>query len=95
MIAEPALAASGTLVLYTSQLDADAQKTVDAFEHTNPGVKVQWVRGGTTEILNRLRAEFAAGAPKPDVLLIADAVSMEGLKAEGRRMTDPAAPAPA
>lgn len=91
-VAQPALAASGTLVLYTSQLDADAQKTVDAFEHAQPAVKVQWVRSGTTEILNRLRAELAAGAPKPDVLLIADAVSMEGLKAQGRLMADPDAP---
>ena len=34
--------------------------------------------------MNRLRTEFAAGAPRPDVLLIADAISMEALKAEGR-----------
>ena len=34
----------------------------------------------------KLRAEFAAGAPKPDVLLIADMVTMEGLKKEGHLM---------
>lgn len=34
----------------------------------------------------KLAAEFEAGAPQPDVLLIADMVTMEGLKAEGRLM---------
>lgn len=34
--------------------------------------------------MNRLAAEFAAGSPQPDVLLIADTVVMEGLKAEDR-----------
>jgi iron(III) transport system substrate-binding protein len=34
--------------------------------------------------MGKLAAEFAAGQPKPDVLLIADAASMEALKGEGR-----------
>ena len=37
----------------------------------------------------KLRAEFEAGAPKPDVLLIADVVTMEGLKAEDRLLAHP------
>ncbi len=75
---------SGRLVLYTSQLDADAQATVDAFKARNPGVEVEWVRGGTNTLLPRLRAEFAAGAPRADVLLIADGLTMEVMKAENR-----------
>lgn len=77
---------SGKLVLYTSQPNADAQKTVDAFTAKHPEVEVEWIRDGTTKVMAKLRAEFEAGAPQPDVLLIADMVTMEGLKAEGRLM---------
>jgi iron(III) transport system substrate-binding protein len=77
---------TGKLVLYTSQPNADAQATVDAFTAKHPGVEVEWVRDGTTKVMAKLRAEFEAGAPKPDVLLIADMVTMEGLKQEGRLM---------
>ncbi len=77
---------TGKLVLYTSQPNKDAQATVDAFTAAHPGVEVEWVRDGTTKMMAKLRAEFEAGAPKPDVLLIADMVTMEGLKAEGRLM---------
>jgi hypothetical protein len=61
--AAPAIAQTpgGRLVLYTSQPDTDAQQTVDAFRQKHPGVDVQWTRGGTTEVLNRLRAEIQAG----------------------------------
>ena len=86
-----AQAPSGKLVLYTSQPNADAQQTVDAFKAAHPGVEVEWVRDGTTQIMARLAAEFAAGAPQPDVLLIADTVTMEGLEAEGRLMAYPEA----
>ncbi|WP_420339778.1 ABC transporter substrate-binding protein [Roseibium sp.] len=77
---------SGKLVLYTSQPNQDAQATVDAFTAKHPGVEVEWVRDGTTKMMAKLRTEFEAGAPKPDVLLIADMVTMEGLKQEGRLM---------
>lgn len=83
LVALPALAQS-KLVLYTSQPDKDAQQTVEAFRKQNPGVAVEVFRSGTTEVLNKLLAEFVAGAPAADVLLIADAVSMERLKADNR-----------
>lgn len=82
-----ATAWAGELVLYTSQPEADAAETVAAFEAANPDVAVQLFRSGTSDLLSKLAAEFAAGSPQPDVLLIADAVSMEGLKADGRLMT--------
>lgn len=82
---------TGKLVLYTSQPNADAQATVDAFTAAHPGVEVEWVRDGTTKIMAKLLAEFEAGAPKPDVLLIADMVTMESLKQEGRLMAHEAA----
>ena len=80
---------TGKLVLYTSQPNKDAQQTVDAFKAKHPGVEVEWIRDGTTKIMAKLRAEIAAGNPQPDVLLIADMVTMEGLKAEGHLMAHP------
>ncbi|MEM8656670.1 MAG: ABC transporter substrate-binding protein [Pseudomonadota bacterium] len=80
---------SGKLVLYTSQPNADAQQTVDAFTAKYPEVEVEWIRDGTTKVMAKLRAEFEADAPQPDVLLIADMVTMEGLEAEGRLMPHP------
>ena len=82
---------SGKLILYTSQPNEDAQQTVDAFTAKHPNVEVEWIRDGTTKVMAKLRAEFEAGAPQPDVLLIADMVTMEGLKAEGRLMPHPEA----
>lgn len=82
---------SGTLTLYTSQPNADAQQTVDAFMAAHPGVEVEWFRDGTTRVMAKLRAEFEAGQPQPDVLLIADMVTMEGLESEGRLMAYPEA----
>lgn len=76
--------ADNKIVIYTSQLEQDAQQTVDEFKKANPGIEVEWTRSGTTALMNKLRAEFAAGSPKPDVVLIADMVTMEGLKKEGR-----------
>lgn len=70
------------LVLYTSQPVNDAQMTVEAFEKANPGVKVEWVRDGTTKLMTKFRAELAAGVVKPDLLLIADSVTLEQLKKE-------------
>ena len=77
---------AGKLVLYTSQPNEDAQQTVDAFKAKYPAVEVEWVRDGTTQVMAKLRAEIEAGAPKPDLLLIADTVTMESLKQEGRLM---------
>ncbi|WP_404293644.1 ABC transporter substrate-binding protein [Microvirga sp. RSM25] len=75
---------SGNLVLYTSQPNTDAQQTIDAFKARHPGVNVTFVRDGTPKILAKLSAEFEAGQPQADVLLIADSVTMEGLKKEDR-----------
>ena len=76
--------AQGTLMLYTSQPQSDAEQTVAAFEKANPGTKVEFIRNGTTQVMSKLAAEFAAGDPRPDVLLIADATAMETLKSGGR-----------
>ncbi len=86
-VAEP----SGSLLLYTSQPNADAQATVDAFEKAYPDVNVEFFRDGTTKVMAKLESEFTAGAPQADVLLIADTVTMEGLKQADRLMAYPEA----
>ncbi len=86
-----AQAPSGKLVLYTSQPEKDAAQTVAAFRKVHPGVEVDVFRSGTTEVMGKLAAEFAAGQPRPDVLLVADAASMEALKKDGRLLAYPQA----
>lgn len=80
-----------TLTLYTSQSPEIAQQTVDAFQAKHPEIKVEWSRNGTSQLLNILRAEIAAGEIKPDVLLVADTINLGQLKAEGRLMAYPEA----
>jgi iron(III) transport system substrate-binding protein len=89
--AATAQGAKGKLVLYTSQPERDAGQTVAAFKRVNPGVEVDVFRSGTSEVMAKLAAEFAAGAPKADVLLLADAASMEALKKADRLLAYPEA----
>ena len=72
-----AFAVEGTLTLYTSQPNNDAQQTIDAFMAKYPDVKITFVRDGTTKIMAKLQAELEAGSSPADVLLIADSVTME------------------
>ncbi len=92
-LALPLLAAgsawAGRLTLYTSQPNRIASQTVAAFEKADPGVRVTVFRSGTTQVMNKLGAEVMAGAPKADVLLIADAMSMQALKQKGLLLPDP------
>lgn len=85
------MAQEGKLVIYTSQPQTDAQQTIDAFKAVYPKVDVSFVRDGTPRVMARLRSEIEAGQPQADVLLIADAVTMEGLKKEGRLLAHPGA----
>ncbi|WP_333828477.1 ABC transporter substrate-binding protein [Pararhodobacter sp.] len=90
-LATGAFAQSGPLVIYTSTPTDQMDQLVARFNESYPDVAVEYFRSGTTEVMNRLEAEFAAGNPMPDVLLIADTVVMEGLKAEDRLLAFPEA----
>jgi iron(III) transport system substrate-binding protein len=93
LVASAALAdPAGKLVLYTSQTPEVAQQTVDAFQAAYPDVTVEWIRNGTGQLMNVIRAEIAAGDPKADVLLVADTINIGALKQEGRLMAYPDAP---
>ncbi|NLL36915.1 MAG: ABC transporter substrate-binding protein [Fretibacterium sp.] len=73
----------GTLTLYTSQPEPDAQALIEAFNRKHPKVTVNLFRSGTEEVISKVMAERQANALQADVMLVADAVTFEGLKAEG------------
>lgn len=83
---------SGVLHLYTSQPNNQLVKVQKAFTAANPGVSMEIFRSGTTEVINKLQAEFAAGAPQADVILLADAVAATELKKAGRLLAYKDAP---
>ena len=80
-------------MVYTSQPSGQIAKVVEAFNKAHPKVQVVLYRSGTTEVMNRLQAEFAAGRPQADVVLVADAVATTQLKNDGRLLTYAKAPA--
>ncbi|SOC00476.1 iron(III) transport system substrate-binding protein [Rhodobacter sp. JA431] len=92
-LATPALAQpSGEITVYTSQPQEQMAKVVAEFNKDYPDVTVEIFRTGTTELMTKLQAEFAAGATPADVLLIADAVAMTQLKNEGHLLAYEDAP---
>ena len=80
-------------MVYTSQPSGQIAKVVEAFNKAHPKVQVSLYRSGTTEVMNRLQAEFAAGRPQADVVLVADAVATTQLKNDGRLLAYADAPA--
>lgn len=76
--------AAGTITVYTSQPTDQMAAVVDAFNADHPQITVEVFRTGTTELMAKLQAEFAAGRTPADVMLIADAVAMTQLKNEDR-----------
>jgi iron(III) transport system substrate-binding protein len=83
----------GKLTVYTSQPSSQIAKVIAAFNKAHPKVQVSLYRSGTTEVMNRLQAEFAAGRPQADVVLVADAVATTQLKNDGRLAAYAGAPA--
>jgi len=64
-----AQAPKGRIVLYTSHPERDAAQTVAAFRRAQPGVEVDVFRSGTTEVMGKLAAEFAAGSESLETAL--------------------------
>lgn len=76
MLSATAVSAQTTLTLYTSQSPEIAQQTVDAFMARHPDITVEWMRNGTSQLMNILTAEQEAGGIKADVLLVADSINL-------------------
>lgn len=72
--------AKGSITLYTSQPEQDAQKLIEAFNKKYPDIKVNVFRSGTEEVVSKLLAEKQTGKIQADVLLAADAATFESLK---------------
>jgi iron(III) transport system substrate-binding protein len=72
---------SAKLTLYTSAVQTDADGLKAAFNKKFPNVAVTIYRDGTEKVIAKLRAEQDAKSIQADVLLIADAPTMETLKA--------------
>lgn len=81
-----------TITVYTSQPQDQMAAVVEAFNRDHPDITVEIFRSGTTELMAKLSAEFAAGATPADVMLIADAVAMTQLKDDGRLLAYQDAP---
>ena len=78
--------AQQTITLYTSQPQAQIAEVIASFNKDHPEIAVEVFRSGTTEVMAKLAAEFAAGKSPADVMMIADAVAMTQLKNDGRLM---------
>ncbi len=73
---------AGKVTLYTSAVQTDADGLKAAFNKEYPNVAVTIFRDGTEKVTAKLRAEQDAKSTQADVLLIADAPTMENLKAD-------------
>ena len=92
MLSATAASAQTTLTLYTSQSPEIAQQTVDAFMAKHPDITVEWMRNGTSQLMNILSAEQQAGGIKADVLLVADSINLGTLKSQDLLLAWPEAP---
>lgn len=72
---------SAKLTLYTSAVQTDADGLKAAFNKKYPNVAMTIYRDGTEKVIAKLHAEQDAKSIQADVLLIADAPTMETLKA--------------
>ncbi|MDH2327439.1 ABC transporter substrate-binding protein [Cereibacter sp. SYSU M97828] len=84
--------ASGTITVYTSQPNDQMAAVVEAFNADHPEITVEVFRSGTTELMSKLEAEYAAGAPQADIMLIADTLAMTQLKDRDRLLAYEDAP---
>lgn len=73
---------AGKVTLYTSAVQSDADGLKAAFAKKYPNIELTIYRDGTEKVIAKLRAEQEARSVIADVLLIADAPTMESLKAD-------------
>jgi iron(III) transport system substrate-binding protein len=84
--------AEDTITVYTSQPQDQMTQVIEAFNADHPEIKVELFRSGTTEVMAKLQAEYAAGNSPADVILIADTVAMTQLKNDDRLLAFTDAP---
>jgi iron(III) transport system substrate-binding protein len=76
----------GTVVVYSSASQDLLDKMTPALKAKYPNLTVQWVYGGTEELVDKLSAEFAAGTVKADAIMMADPAYARLLKSQNLLM---------
>jgi iron(III) transport system substrate-binding protein len=77
-------AAQSSLTLYTSEVAADVNALITAFQRDNPGIEVKVFRSGTGEVAAKIRAELEAGNPQSDLIWVANEDFFKQLAANGQ-----------
>ena len=85
-------AAEDTITVFRAQPQDQMTQVIEAFNADHPEIKVELFRSGTTEVMAKLQAEYAAGNSPADVILIADTVAMTQLKNDDRLLAFTDAP---
>lgn len=74
---------SGQVMIYTSMYRRVIDEISPYLDAHLPGVRVEWLQGGSEKLATRLDAELAAGAPRADLIMTSDPFWYERLKREG------------
>lgn len=81
---DPALVAAankeGQLVLYTASLTEVMQETINVFNKSFPGVRVNMVRASGGQLITRIKSEAAAGKLEADVIDHSDRGQSKGIE---------------
>jgi iron(III) transport system substrate-binding protein len=85
-VAASEAAPSGSLMLYTSMPDADAERLIGAFNEVCPDVAVEVFRSGAEEVVSKIYAERDGGGILADLVLLADGLTFERLKEDNLLM---------
>lgn len=72
------------LLIYTSLIERDMHAFLDTFHAKHPNIQVRFFRSDTTDLVSKLDAEFLAGQPKPDIILLSDDIVMSRFRDQDR-----------
>lgn len=77
---------TGKVVIYSSAAKDLLDQMTPALKAKYPELEVEWVYGGTEELVDKLSAEFAAGTVMADAIMMADPAYARLLKDQGLLM---------
>ncbi|MDO5301162.1 MAG: ABC transporter substrate-binding protein [Tissierellia bacterium] len=80
-VAQETAEVEGTITLYTSQPEEDANQLIEGFKELHPKADVVVFRSGTEEVVSKILSEKEVNAVQADVILVSDTVTFEILKA--------------
>lgn len=74
---------SGDLMIYTSAEDAFISEVCARFNAKYPDANAEYYRSGTEEVISKVMAEKMTDSLQADLIMVSDAPTFEGLKANG------------